>query len=506
VISKDQRSEWFEKQGISIDDPRYLEQQGILINDPRYQDLLDERSLYFRPFLLKWSDVGGQVNESRWELVGAELKHIYEFTDSHRFQRFTAHGRFGGALTRAVVAHGNFYKLSLAAAKMFSGECTSESQDVIGTNVAAIEKEIPAGAANVTRLRSAYSAEVAFEAAELSKNAKEALTDLWEARLRDEGLAGEELRSLKYRKSKAIPRYKNELVADLDKENEDEDAEDMPDEDAVSDEDLIASDLEEIEPEDDDPELSEDEGSESFSDSGSETSEGICYTNDPRFSDDEDAAGPPEGHDHILPMYEDSTRKTQDPYTHEELEYVRRHADRVKKDPERRHIPPVVFEMVMHKRTPEEALEICGVDAKPKTAQKWKERFTEEAEMLKDSPDGIPYVAMSDEMLDDIKSGSAYVLLDLGNGWKYHKLDTETYATLDAAKKALKVEKILAAWKESDVRKKTKDFIKRKEELGKIRDQFDQRFEHAHTYRDPNRWPRSLNHRGLLGDLAGREG
>jgi hypothetical protein len=80
VISKDQRSEWFEQQDALT---AWFEKQGILqqvipINDPRYLDLLDERSLYFRPFLLKWSDVGpGQVNESRWELLGAELKHIY---------------------------------------------------------------------------------------------------------------------------------------------------------------------------------------------------------------------------------------------------------------------------------------------------------------------------------------------------------------------------------------------------------------------------------------------
>jgi hypothetical protein len=117
---------------------------------------------------------------------------------------------------------------------------------------------------------------------------------------------------------------------------------------------------------------------------------------------------------------------------------------------------------------------------------------------------------MSDEMLDDIKSGSAYVLLDLGNGWKYHRLDTETYDDLDAAKKALKEGKIRAAWRESDLRKRTQiDFIRHKEErrqeLQKIRDTFDQRFEHAHTYRDPNQWPRSRSWRGLLGDLAGLE-
>jgi hypothetical protein len=332
-----------------------------------------------------------------------------------------------------------------------------------------------------------------------------------------ETLGLEELRSLKYRKSRVIPRYKNELAADLDKEEEDDEAEELPDEDAVPDEDEVVSDVEEVEPEDDKTD-DDSEESESFSESGSETSEGTCYTNDPRFSDDEDAMGPPEGHDHLIPDHEDNLRKTHEErqYTHEELEYVRRHIDRVKKDDrlgdrKRLHIPAIVHETIFRNRTPEEALDICGVDVDPKTAQKQKERFVEEAEMLKDSPDGVPYVEMDDEMLDDLKAGAAYVLLDLDNGWKYHCLDTETYATLDAAVKALKESKIRAAWRESDLRKRTqRDFIRHKDErrleLQKIRDRFEQRFKDAHVYRDPNLWPRSRSWRGLLGDLASRAG
>jgi|SRR5580692_3330651 hypothetical protein len=361
----------------------------------------------------------------------------------------------------------------------------------------------------------------------------EALTDEWNARLAEiaaeaesaftsdrklglehtglENLGNKELRSLKYRKSHAIPRYKNELAADLDNEADDE-AEELPDEDAVPDEDEVVSDVEEVEPEDDD--LDEgNEDSEIFSEPESETSEGTSYSNDPRFSDDDAAAGPPEGHHHLVPDYEDNLRKTREErqYTHEELQYVRRHADRVKKDPARRHISPVVIEMIVHNRTPEEALDICGVDAKPKTAQKWKERFVEEAEMLKDRPNGIPDVEMTDEMFDDIKEGAAYVLVDLDNGWKYHKLETETYATLDAAVQALKEDKIRAAWKECDVRKKTqKGFIKYKEvrrlEMEKIREKFDQRFKGSYVARDPNQWPKSTNYRGLLGDLVDMEG
>lgn len=365
----------------------------------------------------------------------------------------------------------------------------------------------------------------------------EALMDKWNARLAKEAadaeaaftpdkqlgiehtglenLKNEELRSLQYRKSRAIPRYKNELVSDLDKE-QDEDAEELPDEDAVPDEDEAVSDVEDVAPEDDDLDPDNEE-SEAFSDSGSETSEGTCYINDSRFSDDEDAVGPPEGHDHLIPDYEDNLRKTHEDrqYTHEELEYVRRHAERVKKDPKRRHIPSIALEVICRNRTIEEALELCGVEEKPKTAQRQVERFVAEAEMHKDSSNGTPYVEISDEILDDIKAGSAYVKLDLDNGWKYHRLDTETYATLDEAVLALKEKKIAAAWAESAVRKKTEgrgkrrgDFViknreVRRQELQKIRDKFDQRFKDAQVYRDPNQWP---EWRGLLGDSVGREG
>jgi hypothetical protein len=334
-----------------------------------------------------------------------------------------------------------------------------------------------------------------------------------------ETLKLEELRSLKYRKSRAIPRYKNELVADLDKQEEqeedDDEAEELPAEDTIPDEDEVTTDVDDVEPEDDeDRKPEDDEELECFSESESETSEGTSYNNDPRFSDDEEAVGRPEGHDFLVPDHEDNLRETHEDrqYTHEELEYVRRHIDRVKKDNrikddrKRLHIPAIVHETVFYNRTIEEAIEIAGVDANPKTAQKWKERFVEEAEMLKDSPDGTPYVEISDEMLDDLKSGGAYVKLDLGNGWRYHRLDTENYDDLDAAKRAMKVEKILAAWKESDFRKRTRDFTKCKEELQKIKDRFDQRFKDAPVIRDPNQWPRSRSWRGLLGDLAGREG
>jgi hypothetical protein len=131
--------------------------------------------------------------------------------------------------------------------------------------------------------------------------------------------------------------------------------------------------------------------------------------------------------------------------------------------------------------------------------------------MFKYRPSGMPDVEMTDEVFDDIREGAAYVFVDLENGWKYHKLDTETYASLDAAVQALKEDKIRAAWNESDVRKKTqKGFIKYKEErrleLQKIREKFEQRFKTHWVARDPNQWPKSNNHRGLLGVLASREG
>jgi hypothetical protein len=157
VISKAQRSEWFE-------------QQGIPINDPRYEDLLDERSLYFRPFLLNWSDVGpGQANESRWELVGAEEKHLYEFTDSHRFQRWSSHGKFSGVTATGAVAHGDFYRRALDARKILDGElerhhgqcehdgeCESPRQDLIKSNTAAIEARVQASRESVLAERAAY--------------------------------------------------------------------------------------------------------------------------------------------------------------------------------------------------------------------------------------------------------------------------------------------------------------------------------------------------------------
>jgi hypothetical protein len=130
-----------------------------------------------------------------------------------------------------------------------------------------------------------------------------------------------ELRSLKYRKSRAIPKYKNELVADLDKEP-DEDAEELPDEDAVPDDDAVVSDVEDVEPEEDDTD-EDNEEPEGFSEPESETSEGSSYYNDQRFCDDEDAVGRPEGHDHLEPMYEDATTKETDLLDHDDLQSVR---------------------------------------------------------------------------------------------------------------------------------------------------------------------------------------
>lgn len=161
-----------------------------------------------------------------------------------------------------------------------------------------------------------------------------------------ENLANKELRSLKYRKGRAIPRYKDELVSDLEKP-QDEDAPKLPDEDAIPDEDGVPEEVapvagaqgeepEEVENEeseaDDEVESEEPEaddedadgGPESFSAPESETSEGSCYNNDPRFSDDEDAVGAPEGHDHLVPMYEDATTQETDPLDHDDLEGARR--------------------------------------------------------------------------------------------------------------------------------------------------------------------------------------
>ena len=127
--------------------------------------------------------------------------------------------------------------------------------------------------------------------------------------------------------------------------------------------------------------------------------------------------------------------------------------------------------------------------------------------ICKDRPSGVPDVELTDEILDYIKDGAAYVLLDLGNGWKFHPLDTETNGSLGAAVQALKEAKIRAAWKESDLRKRTqKDPIRHKEmrrlALEEIRNRFDDRFKNPWVVRDPNQWPAW---RGLLGDLAGRE-
>lgn len=421
----------------------------------------------------------------------------------------------------------------------------------------ALTDKFEAHAADLKRLRDEYTTDI--NAQEMKKNPKrplvfsmtgedlpngpvatieftalkpsEGLMKEWNARLADEAakvkehfkkdsklglehtgleeLGNEELRSLKYRKSRAIPKDYEETVDEDEVSDEDEAPVEVTPVAGADDE----AEYEEVEAEDDDLDTDNEEA-EAFSESGSETSNGTCYVNDPRFSDDEDAVGPPEGHHHIIPMYEDNTCETNDPYDHEDLEAARGLAESRKNNQEEASRIPVVMTMVQYNRTPEEALEICGVDAKPKTAQKWKERFMEDAMIFKGRPNGIPDADLTDEMLVDIKEGAAYVLLDLENGWKYHKLDTDTYATLAACVQALKEQKIQAAWKESDLRKATqKDFIKHKKhkkvrrlELQKIRERFDERFEKHWVARDPNQWPKSTNHRGLVADAARREG
>lgn len=236
---------------------------------------------------------------------------------------------------------------------------------------------------------------------------------------------------------------------------------------------------------------------------GSESEEFETYNS--FFDDDEEAAGRPEGHDEII----DKTRKTQKPLTHEDLKSARKLADdkirHSKPDPK----IPIIITLIHGNRTPQEALEKHSATdkVKPKALQKAKERFMKEARTLAERPNGIPYVPFNDEMFDVIKDGGAYVLMNLGNGWKYHRLETKGCYNLAQAIMALKEAKIRSAWKESDLRKRTqKDLIgnkkKRAEARQKIVARIDRRFSKIHIATDPLQWPGGKRSwRGLLREV-----
>jgi hypothetical protein len=230
---------------------------------------------------------------------------------------------------------------------------------------------------------------------------------------------------------------------------------------------------------------------------------------DPRFTDDEEESGRPEGCDWIERVKDgrDATRQTEDPPSHEDLQALRNLVV-AKPDPVKN---PVVLEMVIKGRTAEEVAAKYNVN--PKTAQTWKDRTMDKAQMLVIRPDGRPNIPVTDEMLDVAVGGGAYVLVNLGNGWGYQPLDVEKHNKLDQAIAALKEDKICAAWKDSDVCKKTikryRSLLKggrlielaqiqeyRRRERAKIVDRINRCFEQIYTF--PDRQKGSERHAMLL--------
>ena len=331
------------------------------------------------------------------------------------FQRYTAHGKFGGAATSAAVAYGRVHKVCIArvlsrddeplhlascieySAEEYTGtdaptSVIYASQDEINANVEALDRETKAGAERVRLLCTAYDAAT-----------KEKEID-WSL------LPAAEIRGLKSRKSC----------------------------DQIQAEDEEGPDTEE-----------QDEGI-----YGSETNDGTCYNNDPRFDDGEENSGRPEGHDHLIPMYEAGTCETEEPKTHEQLVVIRRTAkEKVVAGEDAREVG-YKLEMFTRNRTAQEVAEKLHVN--PATVQKWKERFFVEAMAMMDGKTEIPYVQLSYAQAEDIAdNGAVYVLAKLPKSkWTWYKLDVTKHGTIEAALEALKIDKMFNALEDD------KDYMK----------------------------------------------
>lgn len=331
------------------------------------------------------------------------------------FQRYTAHGKFCGAATSAAVACGRVHKvyiarilsrddepLHLASCIEYSAEeytgtdaptsVIYASQDEINANVQALDREIKAGVEHVRLLRTAYDAAT-----------KEKEID-WSL------LPVAEIRGLKSRKSG-----------------------------------------EQIEPEDEDEPDTEEQDEGVYE---SETNDGTCYSNDPRFDDGEENSGRPEGHDHVIPMYEDGTCETEEPLTHEQLQVIRQTAkDKIAagEDPRKMNALLAVY---TKNRTAEEAAKQRGEN--PAKVQKRQERFFVEAMAMLDGKKEIPYVALTYDQAADITDNDAvYVLAKLPKSpWTWYKLDFVKSGPVEAALEALKIDKMFNALEDD------KDYMK----------------------------------------------
>jgi hypothetical protein len=331
------------------------------------------------------------------------------------FQRYTAHGKFGGAATSAAVRYGRLHKVYIArilnredeplhlascisySAPKYEGtdaptSVIHSSQEVIDASAAALDREVKAGAERVRSLRAAYEAAV---------KEKEVNWSL---------LPAAEIRGLKSRKSG-----------------------------------------DQIEPEDEEGPDTEEQDEGIYD---SETNDGTCYNNDPRFDDDEENSGRPEGHDHIIPLYEDGTCETEEPLTHEQLQVIRQTAnDKIAagEDPQK---VKYTLEIFTRNRTAKEAAENQNI--KPATAQKQQERFFVEAMAMLDGKKGIPYVELSYKQAEDIAdNGAVYALVKPPKStWTWYRLDVAEHGTIEAALEALKIDKMFNALEDN------KDYMK----------------------------------------------
>jgi hypothetical protein len=143
-------------EGTSLDDRlEALEARGIWA-----PEVLDE---YYRPFVLQWAP------DATWQLLDKPLKSILKFNEKHRFQRWSSHGKFNGTTATGVVAHGDFYRRALDAAKMFDGklerhrgqcehdgECEPPTQEVLEANTLTIEAQILATMESMLAERAVY--------------------------------------------------------------------------------------------------------------------------------------------------------------------------------------------------------------------------------------------------------------------------------------------------------------------------------------------------------------
>ena len=551
-----------------------LEEKGILA-----PEVLDE---YYKPCVTQWKKndlITIDDNEWRWALLDhtvndtfkvretqckfvdnkptekvlwtevrttkrkSDRQQISKFDVSQRFQRYASHGKFSGAATSSLVARSiryfgpeeieptynsmwerridpsvDFHDLMDAQYRVYKTKTTTEPDDVIKANIAAIEAEIRAGDERKHKLCEEYDAAQKLreekEAKELREKlkivakpgAKVADCRLWEKPVyvspqptwvKFHG----DISKIEYHKPNYGVFMRDGYTGNK-PEKELTDKEKFPfiraarpskEEQREWDKKLgITAEIRGIKRQRADDVEGFDEDSEEFESHNS------------FFDDDEESAGPPEGHDHII----DKTRQTHKPRTHEELKATRKLADDKIRHGNFDSKIPIIMTMLHGNRTPAEALvKHNAVDeVKPKTLQKQKERFMKEAKMSADRPNGIPYVPFSDEMFDVIKDGGAYALMNLGNGWRYHRLPTKGCRFLTQAVAKLKEAKILSAWRESDLRKRTqKDFIrnkkKRLQERQKIVARIDRCFSKIHVIADPLQWPNGCTWRGILSEV-----